>query len=554
MIACLLATSLASAVHGADAAPYEAVPVALDSPEDMQRWRITGGEWSIEDGTLRQSSLWHSENAWEVTAHAFLDGPALGDLVISFDFMVDDIARGVGAPELLLRATDSRTYYLVQFSTKADGVYLVRESHDRHWIDVKRAREVPMERGRWHHVQALALGEHIAIFVDGRLVVEAQDDALSAGRIGFGTSQAKVSFRDIRVWGRRAEPAEPWREVAGKAVAPDYRVICEDAGAGGYEAFPDICRCANGDLLCVFYAGYDHVSFPTDDLPRGARVSAVRSSDEGETWSEPFVVADTPWDDRDPSVMCTADGTLLCNWFTYYGGFREPEGETTFKYKELWLSRSTDHGHTWSEPELIEHMSGAYWACSSPIIELASGQLLWPVYREYQRPLRNWSAVIRSTDGGLTWGEPQWVDEENDDNDEPALCQMPDGRILCVMRTNSGQSMWYSWSEDDGHTWTPSREIGFRGNCPYLLRTDGGVLLLGHRHPQTSLHYSLDDGRTWSDNVLLDITGGAYPSMVQLEDGSVLAVYYEEGPGSSIRAQKLRASQDGVERLSWDGD
>jgi len=79
------------------------------------------------------------------------------------------------------------------------------------------------------------------------------------------------------------------------------------------------------------------------------------------------------------------------------------------------------------------------------------------------------------------------------------------------------------------------------------------VLLLGHRGPGTSLHYSLDDGRTWSENVQLDTVGGAYPSMVELSDGRVLVVYYEEGEGSAIRAQFLRADADGVELLPWPG-
>ncbi len=97
-------------------------------------------------------------------------------------------------------------------------------------------------------------------------------------------------------------------------------VVCKDAGAGGYQAFPDVVRLRGGDLLVVFYAGYDHVSLPRPDLPRGARVCSVRSRDGGRTWGELQTVADTPWDDRDPSVCQLSDGTLVCNWFTYYAG------------------------------------------------------------------------------------------------------------------------------------------------------------------------------------------------------------------------------------------
>ena len=78
------------------------------------------------------------------------------------------------------------------------------------------------------------------------------------------------------------------------------------------------------------------------------------------------------------------------------------------------------------------------------------------------------------------------------------------------------------------------------------------AVLLAHRVPSTSLHYSLDECKTWSENVLVDVVGGAYPSMVNLRDGSVLIIYYEEGAGSSIRAKRFRATPDGIEWLSFE--
>ena len=73
---------------------------------------------------------------------------------------------------------------------------------------------------------------------------------------------------------------------AGQAGAPPSFVhVCTDAGAGGYEAFPDVCRLKDGRLMCVFYAGYGHVSLPNDQLPKGGRVSYCLSEDEGRTWS-----------------------------------------------------------------------------------------------------------------------------------------------------------------------------------------------------------------------------------------------------------------------------
>ncbi len=344
-----------------------------------------------------------------------------------------------------------------------------------------------------------------------------------------------------------------------------FERICTDAGAGGYQAFPDVCRCANGDLLCVFYAGYAHVSGPTEGLPRGARIAAIRSTDEGLTWGPASVVADTPWDDRDPHICCLSSGRLVCNFFTYYPAGGPPREAAAEPYKEIWLATSADDGHTWSEPELIPSVANDHFGVGGPIREMPGGLLAMPIYEEHPQPiLRTRSAVIFSEDGGRTWSEPTFIDAAADDNDEPDVVALPD-RWLCVMRTNRGESMFWSESVDVGRGWTPSREIGFSGQAPYLLYTSQKVLLLAHRGPGTSLHYSLDDGRTWGDNVQIDTASGAYPSMLELSDGRVLIVYYEEGEGSAIRAQFMRVGArrsvgptllsglGGVELLAWPG-
>ena len=66
------------------------------------------------------------------------------------------------------------------------------------------------------------------------------------------------------------------------------------------------------------------------------------------------------------------------------------------------------------------------------------------------------------------------------------------------------------------------------------------MILLAHRLPATSLHWTADEGKTWQGPVRIDNVGGAYPSMVELPNGLVYCVYYEEGKGSSIRGVRLR--------------
>jgi hypothetical protein len=179
---------------------------------------------------------------------------------------------------------------------------------------------------------------------------------------------------------------------------------------------------------------------------------------------------------------------------------------------------------------------------------MPDGTLIMAIYKEFVDPLRVWSLTIISEDKGRTWRTPYMVDGANDDNDEPDTIRLPDGRVLCAMRSNrGGNAMWQSCSSDGGKTWTKAESIGFPGHAPYLLRTSQGILLCAHRIPGTSLHYSLDDGRTWSRNVPVDAVGGAYPSLVEMPDGRILIVYYEEGTGSAIRSQFLRATKEGIQ-------
>jgi hypothetical protein len=100
----------------------------------------------------------------------------------------------------------------------------------------------------------------------------------------------------------------------GSSIASaQHQIVCSGEAAGGYAAFPDLCRLKNGELFCVFYSGYGHVSTPNEKWPKGGRIMTVRSSDNGRTWSKPVVVIDTDQDDRDPSVACLKERTLLLN-------------------------------------------------------------------------------------------------------------------------------------------------------------------------------------------------------------------------------------------------
>jgi len=321
----------------------------------------------------------------------------------------------------------------------------------------------------------------------------------------------------------------------------DYVVVCRDAGAGGYEAFPDVCRLQDRRLMCVFYAGWKHVSLPDDKHPKGGRICACYSRDQGRTWSEPEVIYDGPYDDRDPSVMQMSDGRILCNFFSL-----KPKEGGGYTGLGTWLIISSDQGKTWSEAKcLVED-----YYCSSPIRPFTATHLMLGLYRADDKDANG--AVIISKDSGLTWSTPYDIDNGGLRLDaETDVIFRPKRGFYAIQRA-AEESMRYSISQDGGRTWSPSEPVGFPGHSPYLYRSPKGIVVCAHRKPKTSFHYSLDECDTWSNNVEVDNVGGAYPSMATRIDGNVLIVYYEEGDGSNIRARYFRIDREkGVTWKTW---
>ena len=280
---------------------------------------------------------------------------------------------------------------------------------------------------------------------------------------------------------------------------------------------------------------------PSEKLPKGGRISYCTSADEGKTWSSAKTLYDGPDDDRDPSITQLSNGQLVCVFFSLR---RKDGARPPWTGLGTWIVTSDDLGKTWSAPRNIY----PDYYVSSPIRELSDGRLIVGLYKEDKDKNTAYGAMGISDDEGKTWKKRVDIDNGGIRLDaETDLIELKDGSLYAALRPHA----CYSVSKDRGDTWSVSTPIGFKAHCPYFLRTKDDIILLAHRLPKTSLHYSLDECKTWSKNVLVDDVIGAYPSMVNLKDGSVLIVYYEEGADSSIRAKKFRATKEGIEWLTF---
>ncbi len=496
---------------------------SIDLTSD-QGWVFPEGNARIENNELildgRQS-----------TPRAFYTPYEWSEVSLKASFLVEPMDSGVLACGFIVRAKDGSNYYYVHFDR--GQAILCRSDEDNSWIEIKRVSNLDKPAGTWHQGEVQCRGNMLRVLLNGTLLYEAQDPTLTAGRIGFYAGEGLVHIKDITVVGEAHAVSAPLT-----FPPPRFVHVCTDAGAGAYEAFPDVCRLQDGHLMCVFYAGYGHVAMPNEQLPKGGRVSYCLSADEGRTWTPAQLLYDGPDDDRDPSIVQLKNGRIICNYFS----LRNAENKTVpWDALGSWMVYSDDNLATWSEPKQI---SREYY-CSSPVRELPDGRLILGLYAEKDE--KSWGAVSISKDYGNTW-EPA-IDIDNGGmrlDAETDIIVLNDGTFYAAQRGRD-DTMGWSVSKDGGLSWTVSKPMGFPGHCPYLHRSPEGIVLLAHRIPETSLHYSLDECQTWSENVPVDSVGGAYPSMVTLKDGSILIVYYEEGGGSSIRAKRFKATKTGIE-------
>lgn len=332
-----------------------------------------------------------------------------------------------------------------------------------------------------------------------------------------------------------------------------------------YHGWPTLARRANGEFLLVCSGGREgHV------CPFG-RVELMTSRDGGATWTWPRVLLDSAIDDRDAGVLETPKGTLFVSTFTSlayepilerlktsdpaaFARWNAVHERTTPQRRRAdlgtWIIRSTDGGATWSarSPVPINSPHGP--------IALSDGRLLYAGKALWTADERN--GVAESIDDGATW---RWLadiptrpgDKAREYHELHAVEASP-GQVVVHVRNhnaaNEGETL-QSESEDGGRTWTTLHPIGVWGLPSHLLRLADGRLLMtyGYRWPPfgNQARLSNDAGRTWSEPITLSDDGPGvdlgYPSTVQLDDASLVTVWYErmkDNPNAVLRQARWR--------------
>ncbi len=327
-------------------------------------------------------------------------------------------------------------------------------------------------------------------------------------------------------------------ETAVRKAERVERVIA--AREQGY--FPVMIKLKDGSLGAVIRGGAPHIGVE-------GRLDWIRSEDGGWTWSKPIVIVDSKWDDRNPSLGQMADGAIIVGYAEASTYNSQGKWDTSTGGYELFYVISSDNGKTWSAKKKLYSGPIINGSPFGRIIHDRHGTALMAIYGgrnpSYKGPEKldgkanDYSGIIRSKDNGRTWGDFSLILAGHN---EASLQLLPDGKLIAVVRTEGG-ALSVTESSDDGRHWSSPRKLTKQGQHPAdvcLLKSGKLLVTYGNRLRPYGMGcvLSSDGGRTWDyenrqmlawDSANTDC---GYPSTVQLDDGTILTMYYSVGTKS----------------------
>ena len=323
---------------------------------------------------------------------------------------------------------------------------------------------------------------------------------------------------------------------------------------------PGIAVTNSGTLLAV----YDMRYRSRRDLQGHMDIGLSRSSDGGKTWEKPRPIMDMgrhgglPEDQNgcsDPNILVdrtTGEIIVSAVWthgkpgtHQWRGRGSEPGIELS-RSSQFLMVRSADDGRTWSKPEnWTAKLKNPAWHLFAPGpgngISMKDGTLVMPTGGRDENGLP-FSCLMWSKDHGKTWKLSSLA---RSNTNESAVAELSDGSLMLNMRDNrnrkdksSTNGRAVSVTSDLGNTWKVHSSD--HGSLPepvcmaslisHRLKDGRTVLFFSNPHHKSrrqnmTLQMSLDDGRTWGKKILLDKKGGAYSSLVMVNDRTVGILY-----------------------------
>jgi hypothetical protein len=117
------------------------------------------------------------------------------DLSVKGKALSGKVDQGIG---LVFRFRDPKSYYIVRANALENNFRLYRMVNGRR-LQFANAN-VKVTSGQWHTLRAVAKGDHIVCYYDGKPLIDAHDKTYTTGKIGLWTkADSVIAFDDLTV-------------------------------------------------------------------------------------------------------------------------------------------------------------------------------------------------------------------------------------------------------------------------------------------------------------------------------------------------------------------
>lgn len=324
-------------------------------------------------------------------------------------------------------------------------------------------------------------------------------------------------------------------------------------------------KLADGTIYFIYtrYNGSSSSDHASADL------AAVRSADQGKSWSKPFIVLkNRAMNIMSPSLLRLNDGRIALTYLEKSA----ISGKKHFVDCRPKIVFSNDECRSWSEPVEITDVPSAYFVVNNDrLVQLKSGRLILPAaHHQYKDAGKTGAGIIKfflSDDNGKSWRlNKHYIYPVADSMCrglmEPGVIELKDGTLMCFIRTAAG-CQYKAFSKNGGESWSaaePAKE--FRSpESPLSMKRDpanGKIYAVWNDHSKRALipasrkfwkrsplviAESTDEGVSWQNHRVLEKSenhGFCYIAM--FFDGAQLYLGYCCGgsPGCSNPLQETR--------------
>ena len=283
----------------------------------------------------------------------------------------------------------------------------------------------------------------------------------------------------------------------------------------------------------------------SEELPDNDEIFFAFSTDGGLTFSEPENISETATDSLEPQISSEGNNVYVV-WE------EDTPANPDFPIPEIFFAFSTDGGQTFSTPD---NLSENAFESFNPQIS-SEGNNVYVVWDDNNAPGNIDIFFVFSTDGGLTFSEPENISENLGSSSGPQISS--EGNNVYVVwdgSTDGNNDIFFAFSTDGGLTFSEPEnisenaglsidpQISSEGNNIYVVWTE-----FAPDFSSTEIFFSVstDGGLTFSDpDNLSESAGNSFNPQISSEGNNVYVVWNDDTDNLGINDIFFAFSTDG---------